>query len=217
MFMNPVHPLPAASSQVPGYWTTALMNFVTAYTMGCAYPRLTFNNRALLSRSRSVAMDWSDRNVQGRLASHGFDSQYRPNGWPLYARGVCSTTRPVISMCGKSLYVCPFQSRFFGDPGSLVIFYGGSSVDLQGLRDLSGAPYGPMVAWRLPSQGICEGSCAGDAAVLPPFSVSMLMQFMDDVPTCIRSNEPPHAKLRRGEVAPAASPSPSPPPRCNSI
>nr|VWO97466.1 S-ribosylhomocysteine lyase (EC (AI-2 synthesis protein) (Autoinducer-2 production protein LuxS) [Ganoderma boninense] len=159
---------PSACDVLAGCWSTALMNFATAYTMGSAYPRLTFNNLALICDSRVSSMEWSERNVQRRLAVYGFDSSHKPDHWPLGARRTASTTSAELDLCGKSLYVCPQQGRFFGDPGSLVIFYDGLLVDIEALRDLCVPPYGPMAAWRLPSSvppeairvGLYIGVCA---------------------------------------------------------
>lgn len=183
---------PSACDVVSGYWTTALMNFVTAFTLGCAYPRLTFNRLSLLSDSRSHAMAWWDHDMAIRLEHLNFQFDFRPDSWPLY-KGMLSPSSSrsptPIDGCGKALYICPLQSRYFGDPGSLVLFFDGFYVDIEDLRDLGVAPYGPMVAWRLPSMGTCDGDCINDGRILPPFVMSMLAQFADDNTDFVRPHE----------------------------
>lgn len=39
---------PSACDILSRSWTTALMNFVTGYTFGCAYPQLTFNKCTII-------------------------------------------------------------------------------------------------------------------------------------------------------------------------
>ena len=170
---------PSACDIVSGYWTTALMNFVTGYTFGCAYPRLTFNHFYLVCDSRMASMVWWDHDLALQLDHLNFLSDTRPLVSPVSSRGP-SSDQPALDMCGKTTYVCPLQGRFFGDRGSLVLFYDGFCVDLDGLRELGVAPYGPMVMWRLPSTGTCDGDCLKKDKVMPPFIVSMLSLFAEE-------------------------------------
>lgn len=181
---------PSACDVVSGYWTTGLMNFVTAYTFGCAYPRLTLNHRALMCDTRIPWMGWSDYDMGRRMIAHGFETECYPHKWPLYAREPSSSACPEIRRCGRSLFVCPLQGRFFGDPGSLVVFYDGLSLDLEALRDLNVAPYGIMVTWRLPTSGSCGENCLENDPALPPFSVSLMTQFHKARPNIVRRRLP---------------------------
>ena len=169
---------PSACDVVSGYWTTALMNFVTARSLGCAYPRLTLHRRALFCNMRSSSMDWADHAMARTLARLGFVTGDRAHDWLPRACQNTGSPQPTIKSCGRSLYVCPHQGRFFGDRGSLVVFHDGFAVDFKEMRALSVAPYGPMVAWRLPSSGCCEGSCMKQNRVLPSYVISMLMIFV---------------------------------------
>ena len=171
---------PSACDVVCAFWTTALMNFVTPHSLGCAYPRLTLNNYALQCDTRFEAMKQADHELQIRLVGHGFEFESRAHRWPVSAIEPSSTSPLTMDGCGRSMYVCPLQGRYFGDNGSFVLFYDGFSVDLDLLRDLRVAPYGPMTAWRIPSSGLCKNACIENDAVLPPFIVSMLVQFADD-------------------------------------
>lgn len=179
---------PSACDVVSRYWTTALMNFVTARTLGCAYPRLTLNNLTLICDARSSSMDWADHAMARTLVRLGFQTDTHSLNWPLYAWGPDSSP-PTVEGCGRDLYVCPYQGRFFGDGGSLVVFQDGFRVDFKELQELSVAPYGPMVTWRLPSSGLCEGRCSIKDKVLPSYVVSMLSMFVDG------SSGRPHLQL----------------------
>lgn len=198
--------MPSACDVVSGYWTTGLMNFVTGYTFGCAYPRLTLNNRALVCDTRVPWMGWSDYAIARRLASYGFETDRYPHKWALYARGPTSSTCPTIDGCGRSIYVCPQQGRFFGDPGSLVVFYDGLSIGLEGLRDLNVAPYGTMVTWRIPSSGPCTLNCLETDPAFIPFVVSIMSQFHEDGPKVPRPGLPGQFGTNLPTHAPDSSP-----------
>lgn len=121
-------------------------------------------------------MEWSDWEIANRLPNHGFEIGYNACHWYLYARGPCSSISSPIEGCGRSLYICLLQGRYFGDAGSLILFYDGLSLDLQELQDLGIPPYGLMVAWHMPCTGSCVANCIENDPVLPPFMVSMLTQ-----------------------------------------
>ena len=84
------------------------------------------------------------------------------------------------------LYICPHQGRFFGDPGSLIVFNEGLASGLDALRDQSVAPYCLMVAWHVPVTGICAEGCLKTYRVLPPYVVSMLSQYAEDTSVAAR-------------------------------
>lgn len=176
---------PSACDVVCGAWTTALMNFVTASSIGCAYPRLTLNFCGVLCDGRTNAKRWIDNGTYDRLRKLGFRfTAYGPT-WPSFSTSPYSLSLPSSVGCGKLLHVCPSQARYFGDPGSLVVFFDGFFVDLGELRDLSIAPYGVMTAWRIPTNGICEGRCIEDESVLPAFVITMIIQFFEDQPSFV--------------------------------
>lgn len=196
---------PSACDVVSGYWTTALMNFVTPRTIGCAYPRLTLNNCAVLCDTRLSTMDWADHAMKRTLDRLGFESAYGSRGWPLHARGP-SSTRAIIEDCGRTLYVCPHQGRFFGDRGSLVLFCDGFSVDFKEIRQMSVAPYGLMVAWRLPCSIWCEGNCIMDTTVLPAYVLTMLTMFAVDCSPYERSRPVVHTISDAHDLKPTVTP-----------
>lgn len=171
---------PTASDVICGSWTTALMNFVSAYSFGCAYPRLTLNRLALLCDTRANAMCSADHDVDRHLRNLGFRFDTRALAWPLHLPDQGSTTNHLVHGCGSDIYVCPLQGRYFGDVGSLIVYHDGLSVDLALLRHLQVAPYGRMVSWRLPSSGTCKGLCKMKGNVLPPLIVTTLSEFVDD-------------------------------------
>ena len=171
---------PSACDVVCGAWTTALMNFVTASSIGCAYPRLTLNFHGLLCDGRTNAKRWLDNGTYDRMRKIGFRFTVYGPTWPSFIPSPYSVSLPSSVGCGKSFHVCPFQGRYFGDSGSLVVFFDGFFVDLGELRDLSIAPYGVMTAWRIPTNGTCQGRCIEDRSVVPAFVISMIIQFFED-------------------------------------
>ena len=195
---------PSACDVVSGYWSTALMNFVTGYTFGCAYPRLTFNQFSLICDSRTASMAWWDHDLALRLEHLNFFTDTRPLVSPS-SHGL-SSILPALDRCGKSMYVCPMQGRFFGDRGSLVLFYDGFCVDLVVLRELGVAPYGPMVTWRLPSTGTCDSNCLKYDKVMPPFIVSMLSMFAEETSGFARAHALVHTIADPGSHDPIISP-----------
>ena len=178
---------PSACDVLCGSWTTALMNFVTASSAGCAYPRLTLSSHGVICDGRTAARRWLDEATLQRLQTHGFQFTPYSAAWPSFSTSPYSSSPPSPSGCGKSIYVCPFQARFFGDLGSLVVFFDGFFVDLGELRDLLVAPYGPMTGWRIPTQGTCPGGCIEDESVLPAYVLSMIIHFFEYGPVQLPS------------------------------
>lgn len=169
----------SACSVVAGMWTSALMNFVTEYTFGCAYPRLTLNLRGLLSGPRMETIGWTEFALISRLRQRGFDCRYSSSLWTSYeATGRPSGDLP-LEGCGRMLYICPHQARYFGDPGSLVVVPDTLSVDPVFLRSRCIPPYGPMAAWRVSADSLCDSNCQEADPLLPPFALSMLSLFLD--------------------------------------
>ena len=152
----------SACDVICGAWTTALMNFVTVSSFGCAYPRLTLNFHGLLCDGRIEGRRWLDHITHDRLHKKGFLFRRYTSPQSNFLASPYAPSPPNPVGCGKTIYVCPFQARYFGDSGSLVVFFDGFFIDLDELRDLSVAPYGPMTAWRIPTDGTCDGHCIED-------------------------------------------------------
>ncbi|PIL37750.1 hypothetical protein GSI_01444 [Ganoderma sinense ZZ0214-1] len=185
---------PAACDVVSGQWTTVLMNYVSERSFGCAYPRLTLRYRGLLCDGRFGPMRAEDRAAHDHLRARGVEFVLHSEAWPgpVYSMGPYSESpSPFLGPptatasgggqgCGKTMHICPLQGRYFGDAGSLVVFYDGFLVSLAVLRDESVPPYGPMVAWRIPMTHECEGRCAVDESVLPAYVICEIVQLMDE-------------------------------------
>ncbi|PIL31867.1 hypothetical protein GSI_06571 [Ganoderma sinense ZZ0214-1] len=171
---------PSACDVVCGAWTTALMNFVTKSTFGCAYPRLTLNYCGILCDGRGEAKRWIDNCTHALLNASGFRFASSSDSWTLYSTGPYSTSVPIMVGCGRDLHVCPSQGRFFRDPGSLVVFFDGFFTNLRSLRLSYIAPYGPMTAWRIPTKPRSYCQCVMDSSVLPPLVVSIILHLVED-------------------------------------
>ena len=170
---------PSPCDVVCGSWTTALMNFVTESSFGCAYPRLTLNNKGVLCDERVGFTRWLDQTTHDRLRANGMTFSFYSPKWTEYSAGPYTSSSPSMTACGRTMYVCPSQARFFGDSGSLIVFLDGFLVNLDKLRSCCIAPYGTMTAWRISSKLTCEGRCIEDKSVVPPYVHTILIHFQD--------------------------------------
>ena len=172
----------SAVSPISRSWTSALMNYVTATSFGCAYPELTFNRLALVSEMCLTGMTLEDHRVMGYLRDARFLFAFHPAEWPRYS----PVTLPGESLpsgvfpCLRHRYICPDQGRYFGDDGSLVVFMDPSqdTHDTAYLR--SEPPYGIMVAWRMWVCGSCARGCAYHDDTLNGGVISMPMLLVND-------------------------------------
>ena len=124
--------------------------------------------------------------MHDRLKANGMTFSYYSPKWTEYSTGPYASSSPLMTACGRTLYVCPSQGRFFGDSGSLIMFLDGFLVNLDNLRNRCVAPYGKMTAWRISSKQTCEGRCIEDKSVVPPYVHTILIHFQD------RPISPPH-------------------------
>ncbi|KAI0698722.1 hypothetical protein C8Q76DRAFT_566175, partial [Earliella scabrosa] len=108
-------------SPIARTWCTALMNFVTAHTFGCAYPRLTFQRQGIVSDLRIRGLRPEDYQTLGRLAEGDFALAHEPTHLFAYAHLALSVPIPGVYRCLRELYICPDQARYFGDSGSMVV------------------------------------------------------------------------------------------------
>ena len=160
---------------------TATVNFVTPHAFGCAYPRLTLNDKSLLSDLRLDSMIDFDRKIMRVLAEQRIDLAVDPATWRQYrmwppSSGVTASD----TACWRSHHICPEQGRFFGDPGSLVDFLDPLGVPLATLRRHGSPPFGTMVIWRLSSSYRCPFACESRDNTLPLGQVSTAVIIMDD-------------------------------------
>ena len=171
---------PSACDVVCGAWTTALMNFVTEFSLGCAYPRLTLNYRGTLCDGRVQSTRWRDQCTHDGLMAKGFEFAHYSSTWSQHIAGPYVSSIVSMTGCRRDLYICPTQGRYFGDPGSLVLFFQGLFANMDIIRDSCVAPYGTMSAWRIPSKEECVSQCVKDASVVPPYVISLLIRFVED-------------------------------------
>ncbi len=137
---------------------TALMNFVTAHTFGSAYPALTFRRQSLMTDMQVPFMFDLDFVVFASLIHAGFTFGQSPADWPdyKYAGQVHSI---LDNPCYRRMYICPQQSRFFGDNGSLTGFFYPLRPHPEHIQEYMLPPFGCMVTWRLRSLYQCAYSC----------------------------------------------------------
>ena len=171
---SPLSPIARASC-------TALMNFVTPESFGCAYPRLTLKNRALLCDIGMTAVDHLDGAAMNALVDVGIDAAVHPSHWPDYR--IWSPTPGntyTVNACWRSHFICPEQGRFFGDRGSLVDFVSPLDCGSVELRDRGAPPFGCSIVWRLSSSYRCVMSCEGRDVLLPEGVTSQAIMFVHD-------------------------------------
>ncbi|KAI0682586.1 hypothetical protein C8Q76DRAFT_637015 [Earliella scabrosa] len=163
----------SACSPISRAWTSALMNFVTETSFGCAYPRLTLNRRALVSDMYATVLSFEDDRIRRALQCKGFSFRSHPAEWPDYAARVSpSHPLPGVFPCFKHLFLCPDQGRYFGDSGSLVAYLDPLLTDAPAAYLRSLPPYGPMAVWRLWVAQSCEQGCVVNDRVLPGYTLT---------------------------------------------
>ena len=160
---------------------TAFMNFVTPHSFGCAYPRLTLHNRALLCDVGMRTVDVLDDAARTALIDLGIETAVHPSHWSEYR--VWSPTPEDIASgnaCWRSHFICPQQGRFFGDRGSFVDFISPLECGAKELRDIRAPPFGATIVWRLSSSYRCIMDCDGRDALLPCGVTSHPIVFVYD-------------------------------------
>ena len=160
---------------------TAMANFVTPHSFGCAYPSLTLHNKSLLSDLTEEAILEFDANILRRLIDQQIELAVDPVLWQQYR--VWSPTPTVTSttkVCWRSHYICPGQGRFFGDRGSLVDFIDPINTPAPVLQQHGSPPFGTAVVWRLSSTYQCPLSCELHDSTLPIGQISTAVILMLD-------------------------------------
>ncbi|KAI0709387.1 hypothetical protein C8Q76DRAFT_695601 [Earliella scabrosa] len=176
--------------------TTALMTFITEHTFACAYDALTLSRRSILSNTRLKNCSETDYIVTLALMRAKFVFTANPTRWPEY-RGT-EELPPDTFVCLREKYMCPRQGRYFGDRGSLVDFIDPLSPSYDKLRAWNVPPFGPMVAWRIPTTYECQLSCESRDKVLHEWLTStpivmLPTPFKDKyLPTRGRERPPPN-------------------------
>ena len=159
----------------------AFMNFVTRESFGCAYPRLTLNNQALLCDIGMGVADHLDGAARDILVDIGIEAAVEPSHWPEYRLWSPTPSNVATSnACWRSHFICPEQGRFFGDRGSLVDFVSPLDCGAVQLRDRRAPPFGCTIVWRLSSSYECVMSCEGRDRLLPNGVTSQAIMFVHD-------------------------------------
>ena len=160
---------------------TAMVNFVTPHCFGCAYPRLTLDDKALLSDLSESSMSDFDASLMLRLVEQGIDVSIDPATWKQYRTwSPTPTLADSTKACWRSHYICPEQGRFFGDQGSLIDFIDPLGTPTAALRGRGLPPFGTSVIWRLSSLYRCPLSCEAHDSTLPTGQTSVAIILMDD-------------------------------------
>ncbi|KAI0722570.1 hypothetical protein C8Q76DRAFT_793608 [Earliella scabrosa] len=167
----------SACSAIARTWCTALMNFVTEFSIGCAYPRLTLAKQALLSDLRIPGLADEDYITMARMVEAGFDFADEATQFPPYFRYANPDSPPGIFPCLADFHICPDQGRHFGDRGALVLFLNPLGGDITAARLLRVAPFGFMATWRMWCTHSCDQGCADVRTPLPRGMISMPSVF----------------------------------------
>ena len=150
---------------------SAHVNYFNRTSLGCAYPLLTFR-RVGLAHSW-FALTSIDRRCLAHLLVCGFKFTHIPPplmGSSTYTFKI-SGARSKRFDCYRSLYVCPDQERFLGDPGSMIIFF-----DTHPNEGMDGTPqsdqvrFGAPAVWRMywgELVGRCVNRCSRFNRFLP--------------------------------------------------
>ena len=172
----------SACSPIAGSWTTALMNFVTENSFGCAYPRLTLQRRGLLSdlAMDSTFMTQDDFRAMAFMLLHNVHFALDATAFPEFRQYRVPDRVQHIIPCLRHLYLCPDQGRYFGDPGCLLAFIHPLCETHSDAQRRRVPPYGFMVAWRLWTSYVCEGRCAYNDYVLQEGIVAIPTLFVDN-------------------------------------
>ncbi|KAI0722564.1 hypothetical protein C8Q76DRAFT_614764 [Earliella scabrosa] len=164
----------SACSPISRSWTSALMNFVTETSFGCAYPRLTLNRRGLVSDMYATVLQTEHRQVRRALEHEGFSFASHPAEWADFSAQTLPSPLlpPGLFPCFQHIFLCPDQGRYFGDRGSLVSYLDPLLTDPATAYLRGMPPYGPMAAWRLWVAQCCERGCVLNDPVLHGYVLS---------------------------------------------
>ena len=172
--LSPLSPITRA-------YCTALMNFVSPRCFGCAYPRLTLNNRALVCDVGMRNIDYGDSASRTAVVGFGIETSVNPARWSQYC--VWSATpsnEETVTACWRSHFICPGQGRYFGDRGSLVGLVSPLNSGPEESRDIRALLFGSTIVWRLSSSYRCIMRCEGRDRLLPIGVTSHVITFVHD-------------------------------------
>ena len=160
---------------------TGLMNFVSPYGFACAYPILTLDRKALATDLNDDYLTYRDREIVHNMERNHFEFALSPSEWTSYSIPVPKKVEetnpepPSLSPCWRSRFICPEQTRFFGDRGTFLQFFDPIGGDVNKNMSTCTPPFGPMVVWKLTSTFTCEDNCSTFDAELNHFPPSIPM------------------------------------------
>ena len=154
--------------------------FITEFSFATAYPRLTFNRRAIVCWDQIDEEADFELDMYQQLDRSGFSFEEDPVIWPDFSSKLRLSVDCSPLECLRSLYLCPQQGRYFGDQGSMMCFMDTLSVDVALLKDRCIAPYGIMAVWRLPSNVLCDAECHEFDDILAPGVLVTSLMFQNE-------------------------------------
>ena len=151
------------------YQSSALFNYMDNFSFGCAYRDQTLNCKAVTPDFWTLSLPVQERLLcitnQGGFTQVPYPALVAVPPVPVaFYNRFAHHDDPddeelVNSMCLRSMYQCPGQGRFFGDPGSLIDFFEPDLVDHAVMAHLNFPPYGPTAVWRM-DVFECDYDCA---------------------------------------------------------
>ncbi|KAI0349026.1 hypothetical protein OH77DRAFT_1594451 [Trametes cingulata] len=159
-------------------WTTALVNWFSSSAFGCGYPALTLTRRALCPNWDDLGRILRHRRLHLELCTN-FEVASHATEWPEYEDRACRRPFMQTLPCLRKAFMCPRQTRYFGDGGSIVTVFDLLGADIDGMRRHRLAPYGITVAWRRFSRYGCDHDCGSQDPILPPEMVVVPVAFID--------------------------------------
>ena len=165
-------------------------SFITEFSFATAYPRLTFNRRAIVCWDQIAQGSDSELDMYEQLEKSGFSFEEDPVAWPDYSSKQLSLGDFSRLECLRSLYLCPQQGRYFGDEGSMMCFMDTLSVDFSWLKERCIPPYGIMAVWRLPSNVLCDAECHEFDDIIAPGVIATSIMFQDKSFTAVTCHLP---------------------------
>ena len=145
-----------------------------AFSFGCAYRDLTINHKAvtpdLLHLSPEVKARVDTINAKGGFEQRRWpDAPRTPAPMTILQKDTCGEDPLPLwasTVCQRRDFLCPGQSRFFGDPGSLLDFFEPDMLDHGVMAHHHYPPYGATSVWRMESPD-CNRACARGDYRLP--------------------------------------------------
>ena len=158
---------------------TAQMNYFNRESFGCAFPILTLRRVALTQSWRTMTSPQRRRiahlHVRAKFVFRAYPGPLMGADPPETFK-IAGEKRERYA-CYRDLFLCPEQERFFGDEGSLMMFFEGEDEDVVGqVRRDCQAPFGDIAVWRVnwSTRAVCAGGCRRGAEILGGWHVLVL-------------------------------------------